>query len=92
MLVYDAESDQGEGIPCFLLILPLCDTYNSGVHGDKQLSYYFDVYSCSNLYTYQIGIGGSYGHAFNNIKISYLLYLDGNIVRYCVKEGTNIAI
>ena len=51
------------------LMFPLCDTPLSGIQEDKWIQYYSEVEKWSNLYAYQIGIGGSYGHGFKPVKI-----------------------
>ena len=50
-------------------MLPLCDTPLSGIQEDKRIQYYSEIEKCSNLYAYQIGLGGSYGHGFKPVKI-----------------------
>ena len=51
------------------LMFPLCDTPLSRIQEDKRIQYYSKIEKCSNLYAYQIGLGGSYGHGFKPVKI-----------------------
>ena len=34
------------------------------------MPYYYQVEKLSNIYAYQIGLGGQYGHGFKTVKIS----------------------
>ena len=47
----------------------LCDTSLSGIWEDKLIPYYSEVDKWSNIYAYQIGLGGSYDHGFKHVKI-----------------------
>ena len=58
----------------------------------KRLPYYFQVDKWSNIYAYQIGLGGSYGHGFKPVKLPEIIFRDGCIVRYGVHSGTSGAI
>ena len=73
----------------YQLILPICDTEKSGVKKDGRLSYYSKVEEWSNLYAYQIGLGGSYGHEFKSVSIKEILKHDGCIVRGRVRGGSS---
>ena len=76
----------------YQLILPICNTEKSGIRGDERLSYYAKVEEWSNLYAYQIGLGGSYGHEFKNVSVKEILHHDGCIVRDGVRGGSSGAI
>ena len=81
-----------EGILIFyMLLLTLCDTTLSEIWEEKRLLYYSEVEKISNLYAYQIGVGGSYGHGFKPVKIPVFFH-DGYIVRDCVYGLTSGAI
>ena len=53
----------------YQIMLPLCDTSLSGIREDTWISYYSEVERWSNLYAYQIGLGGSYGNGFKHGKL-----------------------
>ena len=76
----------------YQLILPICDTEKSGVKKDGRLSYYSKVEERSNLYAYQIGLGGSYGHEFKSVSIKEIFKHDGCIVSDGVRGGSSGAI
>ena len=50
-------------------MLPLWDTPLSGIREGKRLPYYSEVGKWSNIYAYQIGLGGYYGHGFKPVKL-----------------------
>ena len=52
----------------YQIMLPLCDTPLSGIRENKRPLYQYEVEIWSNIYAYQIGIGGSYGHGFKYVK------------------------
>ena len=68
-------------------MLPLCDTSLSGIREDKCMPYYSEVDKWSNIYAYQVGIGGSCNHGFKTVKL-YRFFRDGFIVMYGVRGGT----
>ena len=70
----------------------MCDTPLSGILEDKRLPYYYEVDKWSNLYTYQISLGGSYGHGFKPVKLPEMFCHVGCIVRDGVRGGTSGAI
>jgi len=74
------------------LVLPLGDPEKSGVEEDERLPYYSKVEQWSNLYAYQIGLGGSYGHEFKSVSLKEILHHDGCIVRDGVRGGSSGAI
>ena len=59
----------------YQLLLPFCDTRRSGLDNDPRMSYYSEVEAWTNAYALQIGLGGSYGHKFNNVLINELVNL-----------------
>ena len=64
------------------LLLPLCDTSLFGIREYKWIPYYSEVEKLSNLYAYQIGLGGSYGNGFKPGKIPDFFYY-----AYIVRDG-----
>ena len=79
-----------EGIVIFYqLMSPLCDISLSGIQEDKWILYYSKVDKLSNIYTYQIVFGGSYGHGFKPVKLPELFCHDVCIVRDSVWGGTS---
>ena len=42
----------------YQIMLPLCDTYFSGIQDGKRVSNYSEVEKWSNIYAYHIGLGG----------------------------------
>ena len=76
----------------YQLILPICDTARSGIRNDKRLPYYAKVEKWSNLYAFQIGLGGSYGHEFKNLTLKEIVQHDGCIIRDGVRGGSSGAI
>ena len=73
----------------YQLLLPLCDTPLSGIWENKRPLYYYEVDKWSNIYAYQIGIGGSYVHGFKHMKLPGIVCHDGCIVRGSVQGGTS---
>ena len=73
----------------YQLILPICDTEKSGVKNDGRLLYYSKLEEWSNLYAYQIGLGCTYGHEFENASSKESLKHDGCIVRDGVRYGSS---
>ena len=76
----------------FQIIMLLCDTSLSGIQEDKRFPYYYEVQKWSNLYAYQIGLGGSYGHGFKPVKLPDIVCYYGLIVRDGVQGVTIGAI
>ena len=76
----------------YQLLLPMCDTERSGIDGDGRLPYYVKLEEWSNLYAYQIGLGGSYGHEFKNVSLTEILRHDGCVIRDGVRGGSAGAI
>ena len=76
----------------FQIFFPLCDTSLSGIREEKQLPYYSEVEKCSNLYAYQIGLGGYYGHVFKPVKLPEIFFHDGCILKDGVRDVTSVAI
>ena len=76
----------------YQLLLPIGDTTKSKIDNDPRMSYYSKVENWSNMYSFQIGLGGTYGHKFKNIKVEELVYHDGCIVRNGVRGGSSGAI
>ena len=75
----------------YQILLPLCDTSLSGIWDDKRIPYYSEVDKLSNIYAYQIGLGGSYGHGFKPVKLPEIVCHDWFIIRdslWCVTSGT----
>ena len=68
---------------------PLCDISLSGIQEDKWLLYYSKVDKWSNIYTYKIVFGGSYGHGFKPVKLPEKTFRYGFIVRDSVRGGTS---
>ena len=73
-------------------LLHLCETTISGIREDKRITYYSEVDKSTNLYAYQVGIGGSYGHRFKPVKLLDLFCHDRCIVRIGVRGGTSGAV
>ena len=73
-------------------MLPLCDTPFSRIREDKWPLYYYEVDKWSNIYAYQIGLGGSYRLGFKYVKITGTVCHYGWIVRGGVLGGTSSAI
>ena len=76
----------------YQLILQTCDTEKSGVKNDGRLSYYSKLEEWSNLYAYQIGLVGTYGHEFKSVSIKEILKHDACIKRDGVRGGSLGAI
>jgi len=76
----------------YQLVLPICDTERSGIKDDVRLPYYSQVEKWSNLYAYQLGLGGSYGHEYKNISVKEIVRHDGCIIRDGVRGGSSGAI
>ena len=55
---------------------------------DPRMSYYSRVYDFSNIYASQLGLVGSYGHEFKNMKIPELVHHDGCIFRDGIRGGS----
>ena len=76
----------------YQLLLHLCDTTLSGIREYKRITYYSEVDKWMNLYAYQIGIGGSYGHSFKPMKLLDLFFHDRCIVIIGVQGGASSAV
>ena len=76
----------------YQLLLPIGDTTKSKIENDPRMSYYSKVENWSNMYSFQIGLGGTYGHKFKNIKVEELVHHDGCVVRDGVRGGSSGAI
>eukprot|EP00957_Ditylum_brightwellii_P069483 5276332-Ditylum_brightwellii.AAC.1 len=57
-------------IEAYDLILPMCNTKNSGVCNDPKKSYYSKVEGWSVIYSYQIGLSDYYLHVFKPAKLN----------------------
>ena len=68
----------------YQLVVHIYNIEKSGMRGDKRLHYCLKVEEWSNLYVYQIGLGGSYGYEFQNVSVKETLNYDGCIVKYGV--------
>ena len=84
--------DEKDFLFFYQLILPICKIEKSTIRGDGRLSYYAKLEDWSNLYAYQIGLGGSYNHKFENVTVQELLRHDGCVVRDGVRGGSSGAI
>ena len=61
---------QRKGLLIFYqLLLPLYNKYLSEIWEYKCIPYYSEVEKLSDIYIYQIGLGGSYGHGSKYVKI-----------------------
>ena len=76
----------------YQLLLPLCNVDSLGVDGNPRMSYYSKVESFTNVYAVQFGLGGTYGHKFNNVDVEELLHHNGCIVYDGVRGGSGGAI
>ena len=56
------------------------------------MPYYSEVDKWSNLYTYHIGIGRSYGHGFKTVNLSEIIFHNGYIIRDGIRGVTVGAI
>lgn len=63
------------------LLLPLCDTSQSGIIDDPRVNYYYEVARFTNVYALLNGKGTGYGHEWKNVKVPELVCFDG--VPYC---------
>ena len=63
------------------LLLPICDLSKSGVKKDPRMLYYSKVEKFLCKDTYDIGLGGSYGHPFENVTVRGIIIHDDCIVR-----------
>ena len=80
------------GTPFFRLLLPLCETSLPVIRKDKRMAHYSEVEEWSNLSAYHIGLGGSYGHGFKNVKLSGIVCHCGCIVSDGVRGGISCTI
>ena len=84
----DTTHYQREGLNIiYQLLLPMCYTTLSGIWEGKRPLYYYEVKKWSNVYAYQIGLGGSYIHGFKHMKLPQIVCHDGCIVRGSVRGG-----
>ena len=72
----------------FQLLLPFCDTTKSGIDDDPRMSFYADVERFTQKYAATLGVGGSYGHQFNPVKIFELVRFDMCLIRDGVHGGS----
>ena len=54
----------------YQIMLPLCDKFFSEIQEGKWVSNYSEVDKWSNIYAYQIGLGGSYRLGFKYVKLT----------------------
>ena len=59
------------------------------IREDKWIPYYSGVYKWSNLYAYQIGLSGSYGHGFKPMKLPEFFWHDVFILMDGIQGGTS---
>lgn len=59
------------------LLLPICDPKKLGILGDERLPVYTEVECFSNLYAFQNGWTGSYGHMFKVTDVEEWVHWDG---------------
>ena len=76
----------------YQLLFPMCNTEKSGVCDDPRMSFYSEVKKWTSIYASDIGLSGSYGHAFAEVKIPELVRHDGCLVRDGVRGGSSGAI
>ena len=69
--------------------MPLCDTPLSRIWEEKWIPYDLEVEKWSNIYAYQFGLSGSYGHFLKPMKLPQRFCHDVCIVRNGVRGGTN---
>ena len=73
-------------------LLPICDIEKSDVEDDPRILYYSEIEGLSNLYTYQIGLGGSYCHSYCNVTAKEMWRHNGVVVRDGVRGGSDGAL
>lgn len=74
----------------YQLIFPLCNPNASGITSDPRLPFYSEIEKISNVYTYDIGLGGSYGHSFKTVSIEELFRWDGIVYRDGMRGGEQV--
>ena len=74
------------------LIFTLYDKNHTYVHGDERMTYYSNSKEFSNLYGFQLGIGGSYGNNLKNIKFPEIVHHYACIVNDGVHGGSGGSI
>ena len=84
--------DENDCLFFYQLLFPFCDTRRSGIENDPRMSYYSEVEPWTNGYALQLGLGGSYGHKFDNVLVHELVNFDGILVKDGVKGGSDSAI
>ena len=73
----------------YQLLLPICNIDRSGIENDGRLSYYSKLEEWSNIYAYQIELGGINGHEFKNMKVNELIRHNGCTVCNGVRGGSS---
>lgn len=74
------------------LVLPFCNTDKSGIEDDPRISFYSDIKRFTQKYAASLGIGGSYGHNVDHIKIQELVRYDMCVVMDGVLGGSQGAM
>jgi len=92
-----ARMEETDGAPDALffyqLLLPICDTKRNGIVDDPRMSFYPHVTRCSNTYaSYELGLGGDYGHHFKTLSSPEILKWDGSVVKDGVRGGSKGAM
>ena len=83
---------EGDALFFLQLLLPIGDPKKSGIENDPRMPYYSEVERWTQKYATSLGLGGSYGHKFEEVMLEELLHFDSVVIRDGVHGGTDGAI
>ena len=82
----------GDALWFFQCLFPICDTSKSGVPNDPRKNFFSRVEIFTNKYALSIGLGGTYGHKFENVTAKELANWWGVIFRDAALGGSGGAL
>ena len=83
---------ENDSLFLYQLILPMCSVRKSGIRKDQQKYFYSEVENWINIYSYQLGLGGSYSRKFEHIRIDELVLWGGVFIHGVVRGESNGAM
>ena len=85
----DGDENNPDALFFHQLLLPICDPRKLGISGDERLPFYTEVERFSNLYAFQNGWTGSYGHTLKLANVEEWVHWDGVLNRDARKGYKN---
>ena len=72
----------------FHVLWPMCHPSKSDIVNDPRVPYLISVESFKNIYKFITGLGGSYGHEWNNADVNDLVQFNRIMVRNGILDGS----